>query len=125
VSSVVICHSGARLPARQEGRNPEKMYNKTLYHHYYVYILASERNGTLYVGMTNNLIKRVSEHKDGKIEGFTKKYKVNKLVYYEYFDYVNDAITREKRIKEWKREWKLKLIEKENPNWRDLYDDLY
>ena len=75
--------------------------------------------------MTNNLIKRVSEHKDGKIEGFTKKYKVNKLVYYEYFDYVNDAITREKRIKEWKREWKLKLIEKENPNWRDLYDDLY
>ena len=100
------------------------MYNKTLHHHYYVYILASERNGTLYVGMTNNLIKRISEHKDGKIEGFTKKYKVNKLVYYEYFDYVNDAITREKRIKEWKREWKLKLIEKENLNWRDLYEDL-
>jgi len=99
------------------------MYNKTLYYHYYVYILASQRNGTLYVGMTNDLERRVYEHKNGIIKGFTEKYKVHKLVYYEYFDYVNDAIIMEKRIKEWQRKWKLNLIEKENPNWRDLSED--
>ena len=99
------------------------MYNKTLYYHYYVYILASQRNGTLYVGMTNDLERRVYEHKNGIIKVFTEKYKVHKLVYYEYFDYVNDAIIMEKRIKEWQRKWKLNLIEKENPNWRDLSED--
>jgi len=97
------------------------MYNKTLTSRdYYVYILASKRNGTLYVGMTNNLIRRIREHKLGKISGFTKKYKVHKLVYYEHFDYAEAAITREKRIKEWQRKWKLELIERENPIWKDL-----
>ena len=99
------------------------MYNKTLNHHYYVYILASQKNGTLYVGMTNNLERRIYEYKNGIIKGFTEKYKINKLIYYEHFDYVNEAITREKRIKEWKRKWKLELIEKENSTWQDLSEE--
>ena len=91
---------------------------------YHIYILASGKNGTLYVGITNNLIKRVWEHKNKLVEGFTKKYNVNKLVYYEECDDINEAIKREKQFKKWKRDWKLKLIEKDNPNWKDLYDDL-
>jgi len=91
---------------------------------YYVYILASKRNGTLYVGMTNNLIKRVYEHKNNIIEGFTKKYHVHTLVYYEETSSVNAAIEREKQIKKWDRAWKIRLIEKDNPFWKDLYDEL-
>ena len=91
---------------------------------YYVYILASKRNGTLYTGVTDHLISRTQQHKQGTFDGFTKKYKVHMLVYYEYTDYVFSAITREKQIKAWKREWKIKLIEKMNPTWRDLYEDL-
>ncbi len=96
------------------------IYMKT----YYVYILASQRNGTLYVGMTNDLIKRVYEHKQGLVEGFTKKYNVHMLVYYEQTNDVNAAITREKQLKKWKREWKLNLIEEFNPEWKDLYYEL-
>ena len=101
------------------------MYNKTLHHHYYVYILTNQRNGTLYIGVTNSLMRRIAEHKKGIIKGFTKKYELNKLIYYEHYDYVNNAITREKRIKKWKREWKIKLIEKYNPNWDDLYEEMW
>ena len=90
----------------------------------YVYILASERNGTLYIGITNDLIRRVYEHKNNLIEGFTSKYNVQRLVYYEQFDNIEYAIQREKRLKKWYRKWKLELIEKSNPNWNDLYTDL-
>lgn len=91
---------------------------------YYVYILASQRNGTLYIGVTNDLIRRVQEHKSGEVAGFTKKYKVNRLVYFEDADDVDVAIYREKQLKKWKRAWKLKLIEQDNPEWRDLYNEI-
>jgi len=91
---------------------------------YYVYILASKRNGTLYIGVTSNLIKRIYEHKNNIIEGFTKKYNIHKLVYYEITEDVNSAIVREKQLKRWKRNWKIKLIEKNNPEWKDLYFEL-
>ena len=91
---------------------------------YYVYILASKRNGTLYIGVTNGLIRRVYEHKTGLIDGFTKKYNVHLLVYYERFDDIKSAIQHEKRLKKWNRKWKLELIEKDNPEWKDLYEDL-
>jgi putative endonuclease len=89
-----------------------------------VYILASARNGTLYTGVTSDLIKRIWEHKNNMVEGFTKKYNVHNLVWYELHVNMNSAIEREKNIKEWKRNWKLNLIEKSNPDWRDLYEDI-
>jgi putative endonuclease len=85
--------------------------------------MASKRHGTLYIGVTNNIIKRAYEHKHGLLEGFTKRYNVNKLVYYEMTDDVSYAITREKRLKTWKRAWKLELIESANPEWRELSED--
>jgi putative endonuclease len=88
---------------------------------YYVYILASKRNGTLYIGITSDLKKRIFEHKNELIEGFTKKYKIHDIVYYEETNDVKSAIEREKSLKKWKRSWKLALIEKENPSWKDLY----
>ena len=91
---------------------------------YYVYILASKRNGTLYIGVTNNLVKRVWEHKNKFVEGFTKDYQVDKLVYYEFTNDIKSAIAREKLLKSWNRKWKLDLIEKENPDWHDLYDEI-
>jgi len=91
---------------------------------YYIYILSNARDGTLYTGITNDLIRRVYEHKSGEIGGFTKKYKTNKLVYFEETADVQSAITREKRIKKWRRSWKIELIEKSNPQWRDLYYDI-
>ncbi len=91
---------------------------------YYIYILASKRNGTLYVGVTNDLLRRVYEHKNNLIEGFTKKYGVHKLVYFEETFDIESAILREKRLKKWNRKWKLELIKKVNPNWEDLYDGL-
>ncbi len=94
-------------------------------HKYYVYILASQRNGTLYIGMTNDLQRRVFEHKTGVIKGFTQKYGVAMLIYFEEFQQVEQAIERENNLKKWKRAWKLKLIEKENPNWNDLAKDWY
>jgi len=90
----------------------------------YVYILASKRNGTLYIGITTDLVKRVYEHKHDLVDGFTKTYKVHYLVYFEEHEDIRQAITREKQIKKWKRKWKLELIEKDNPNWRDLYDEV-
>ena len=93
-------------------------------HQYYVYILASKIRGTLYIGMTNDLQRRVYEHKTGGAKGFTKKYKIQTLVYYEIFEDYQEAFAREKSIKAWKREWKINLIEKENPRWEDLYDAL-
>jgi putative endonuclease len=88
---------------------------------YYLYILASKKNGTLYIGVTNNLRKRVYEHKNNLVRGFTQKYSVHKLVYYEGYNNDYDAIAREKRMKKWKRQWKIELIEKHNPQWADLY----
>jgi putative endonuclease len=85
--------------------------------------MASARNGTLYIGVTSDLAKRVWEHREGLIEGFTKKYGVKMLAHFEEFGDVGLAIQRETRLKKWKRQWKLELIEKENPNWRDLYFD--
>ncbi len=92
---------------------------------YYTYILASKPNGTLYVGVTKDLIKRVYEHKNDFNEGFTKKYSVHNLVYYEIFDDINNAISREKNLKNYKRQWKINLIENDNPDWKDLYFDLF
>ena len=91
---------------------------------YYVYILASKKNGTLYIGVTGDLIKRVYEHKHDLVEGFTQKYAVHALVYYEVHEDIREAITREKQIKKWNRSWKLRLIEEKNPEWRDLYNEI-
>ena len=88
---------------------------------YFVYILSSQRNGTLYIGVTNDLTKRVYEHKNNLVEGFTKKYEVHLLVYFEEFHNIDEAITREKQLKRWKRAWKLRLMESSNPEWNDLY----
>ena len=87
---------------------------------YFVYILASQKNGTLYIGVTNNLLRRMDEHKRGLVEGFTKKYKVHRLVYYESTGDITAALRREKQLKKWERNWKLRLIEKHNPEWDDL-----
>ena len=89
-----------------------------------VYILASKRNGTLYIGVTSDLVKRIWEHKNNAIEGFTKRYNVPQLVWYELHGSMESAINREKQIKEWKRKWKLELIESSNPSWQDLYDKI-
>ena len=86
-----------------------------------VYILASARNGTLYIGVTSNLVQRIWQHKNDVIEGFAEKYSVHSLVYFELLDDMTNAITREKQLKKWNRAWKLSLIEKQNPNWKDLW----
>ena len=86
--------------------------------------MASKRNGTLYTGVTSNLVKRVWEHKNDMVEGFTKRYSVHRLVWYELHENMESAILKEKRIKEWKRAWKLQLIESDNPNWQDLYHNI-
>lgn len=91
---------------------------------YYVYILASNRNGTLYIGVTNNLISRINQHKTKFTDGFTAKYNVNKLVWYEQTNDINSAITKEKQLKKWNREWKINLIEKNNHTWKDLFDEI-
>jgi putative endonuclease len=92
-------------------------------HTYFVYILASRRNGTLYIGVTNDLVRRVFEHKEGLASAFTKKYGVKMLVYAEGHGEIGAAIAREKAMKQWLRKWKLELIERENPTWRDLSED--
>ena len=91
---------------------------------YYTYILASKKSGTLYTGMTNDLIRRIYQHKSKEREGFVTRYNVTKLVYFEVHSTAIAAITREKQIKEWKRDWRIELIEKANPDWRDLYDEI-
>ena len=90
-------------------------------HRYFVYLMASKRNGTLYAGVTSDLAGRAAQHRDEIIEGFTKKYGVHKLIWFEEFADIHDAILRERRIKKWRRAWKLELIEKMNPRWEDLF----
>lgn len=90
----------------------------------YVYIMTNKTNSTFYIGVTNDIIRRVFEHKNNLIDGFTKKYSVHKLVYVEQYDFLTDAIAREKQLKNWHRDWKINLIMKENPNFNDLYEEL-
>ncbi len=89
---------------------------------YFVYIMASQKNGTLYVGVTNDLIRRVFEHREGSVAGFTKRYDIKDLVYFEEHDEPRNAIQREKNIKHWSRAWKLAMIERRIPDWQDLFD---
>ena len=89
-----------------------------------VYILASQRNGTLYVGVTSDLVQRIWQHRNDVSQGFTKKYGVHMLVWFELHDDMENAIIREKRLKKWNRDWKLRLIEEMNPEWKDLYDSI-
>ena len=89
---------------------------------YFVYIMASRQNGTLYIGVTNNLVRRVNEHKNDLVEGFTKKYGVHRLVYYEQYQDITLAVQREKQMKKWNRQWKINRIQEQNPDWKDLYD---
>ena len=91
---------------------------------FYVYILASRIGGTLYIGVTNDLVRRIYEHKSGAAESFTKDHEVHRLVHFECLDDIEAAIRREKRLKKWKRAWKIALIEKDNPNWIDLYPEV-
>lgn len=91
---------------------------------YYVYMLASKRKGTLYIGVTNDLARRVYEHREGIIDGFTKTHGVKRLVWFETMSSIDAAIQREKNLKHWVRKWKIQLIEKDNPEWRDLYDEI-
>jgi putative endonuclease len=91
---------------------------------YYVYILASRRDGAIYVGITNDLVRRVYEHRIKAVPGFTAKYGITQLVWFEVYDDPVSAISREKELKKWKRDWKTQLIEKDNPNWDDLYDSI-
>ena len=106
-----------------EDGNPVK-YKSAMTKNGYVYILASGRNGTLYIGVTSNIIKRIHEHKTKSIEGFTKQHNVSNLVWFESHDNIESAILREKQLKKWNRAWKLKLIETDNPDWRDLYQEI-
>ena len=90
----------------------------------YIYIITNKIDGVLYIGVTSNLIERVGQHKEDLVEGFTKKYCLHMLVYYDVFEDILSAIIKEKQMKKWKRQWKIELIEIINPNWKDLYDDL-
>jgi putative endonuclease len=107
------------FPRRRESRKEFSVKKQ-----FYVYILASNRNGTLYTGVTSDLVKRVWQHKNDLVAGFTEEYGVKKLVYYEVHDNAEAAITREKRIKKWRRAWKLRLIEEKNPHWQDPYENI-
>ena len=91
---------------------------------FYAYIMASQKYGTLYIGVTNDLTKRIYQHKQNMVKGFTQKYHVHNLVYLEEYSDVNEAISREKNLKKWKRSWKIKLIETKNPEWKDLYSEI-
>ena len=113
----VILESAKRESGIQGNENGGRMVS-------YVYIMASQKNGTLYTGVTSDLIKRVYEHKEKLIKGFTSQYNVTQLVYFEVHSDITEAISREKRIKKWNRAWKLRLIEKTNPHWEDLYGTL-
>jgi putative endonuclease len=110
-----VCHS-------RENGNLDTDFNKMK--NYHVYIMTNKPNGTLYVGVTNDLTRRSYEHRNSLIDGFTKKYNLKMLVYFEVFDRVEYAILREKRLKKWSREWKIDMIEKSNPGWMDLYNQI-
>lgn len=90
----------------------------------FVYIMTNKKNGTLYLGVTNDLVRRVQEHKEARIDGFAKRYGLKSLVYYEYGNSITAAIAREKQLKNWRREWKLALINERNPDWEDLYEEI-
>ncbi len=92
--------------------------------HSYIYIMSNKTNGTIYIGVTSDIIKRVYEHKNKLVDGFTKQYNLHDLVYYEVYDDINEAIKREKQLKSWKRQWKIDLIQKDNVDWKDLYDSI-
>ncbi|MFD0993249.1 GIY-YIG nuclease family protein [Tenacibaculum geojense] len=92
-------------------------------HQYYVYLITNRKDGVLYIGVTNNLERRMFEHKNKLVEGFSKRYNLTRLVYFETYPQITNAILREKRLKKWKRNWKINLINKENPNWNDLASD--
>lgn len=109
--------SSSELSFPRKRESPSKMRE----HRYYTYIMASRPQGALYIGVTGDLIKRVYEHKNGITKGYTEKYKCNMLVWYEEYSDVEQAILREKRMKKWNRDWKIELIERDNPEWRDLY----
>ncbi|MEA3463705.1 MAG: GIY-YIG nuclease family protein [Patescibacteria group bacterium] len=101
------------------------MYKKSKEYRYYIYILSSKRNGTLYIGVTNSLLRRSFQHKlKENSKSFTARYNVTRLVYYETYGYIQNAIQREKQLKKWKCLWKIELIEQENPTWRDLFLDM-
>ena len=91
---------------------------------FYIYILANQKRVTLYIGVTSDVIKRIYQHKTNAVKSFTKKYSVHRLVHYEIYDTFDVAVQREKNLKKWKREWKIKLIEENNPNWKDLYTSI-
>lgn len=110
------------FPRNRESARKENMKTS---HIYYVYILSNKVNGTLYIGITNDLHRRVYEHKSKVLKGFTRKYNIDKLMYYEEFNNVKQAILREKRLKKWNREWKIELIEENNKDWLDLAQDFY
>lgn len=124
------CHSrergnpGSRFIRVRRTKSQETAASGGGQERYFVYLLASKKNGTLYIGVTSELIKRVYEHKNNLADGFTKKYGVHTLVYYEATSEMNSAILRERQLKKWRRAWKIELIEKSNPQWRDLYDEL-
>jgi putative endonuclease len=104
---------------------PRRRESSILYEQYYVYILASKKNGTLYIGVTSDLVKRICEHKQKLIDGFTKEYNVHALIYYEQHNEIEEAILREKQMKKWNRKWKIRLIEENNPEWKDLRDEYF
>jgi putative endonuclease len=112
---VTVIPASAGIQARRYG-GMEKQFA--------VYIMASQRNGTIYIGVTSNLPKRVWEHREGVVEGFTTRYAVKNLVWYELHDNAESAITREKQLKKWNRAWKLSLIEGCNPTWKDRFDEI-
>ncbi len=95
------------------------------YHQYYVYLLSNKKDGVLYIGVTNDLERRMFEHKNKLVKGFTKNYNLDKLIYFEQFQYINDAIKREKQLKNWNRRWKIDLVETENQEWKDLSFDWF
>jgi putative endonuclease len=109
------------IPGRRVAASPESITTDVSYMSYYVYLLASRKYGTLYLGVTNDLVRRVYEHKSRTTAGFTSKYGVDRLVWFETYDDPQTAIEREKEIKKWRRNWKIRLIEEENLDWRDLY----
>lgn len=113
-----------RIPGRLNGRGEKSEFTCMKENNYYIYILSNWNNKVIYTGVTNNLTRRVFEHKNKLIDGFTKKYNIDKLVYYEYTNDINGAIRREKEIKKWKREKKNKLVESINPEWIDLFESL-
>jgi putative endonuclease len=114
----------AARSAAVQTRDPGFLFDAMMNEQFYVYILASRYRGTLYVGITSDLSRRIGEHKSGLVPGFTRKYKVHRLVYYEEFGSILEARDRERVLKRWRREWKFKLIEDVNPRWRDLTPDL-